>query len=91
MAQAPHDAGKVKPDTQGVSQADVKNNYNIGSGLRLWTLAPAKEGFAIRPLGDVHQNLNAWDKKATPNIKVGVYKWQDGKPNEVWGFNATWA
>jgi hypothetical protein len=91
VAQAPHTPEeKVAPDTRPVSQADIKDNYNIASGIRLWTLDPDKAGFAIRPLGDVHQNLNAWDGLAEPGIEVGIWKWQGGKPNEIWGFHPVW-
>jgi len=91
VAQAPHDPQeKVTPDSRPVSQADIKDSYNVVSGVRLWTLDPAKAGFAIRPLGDVHQNLNAWDRRAEPGVEVGIWKWQGGRPNEIWGFHPIW-
>ncbi len=88
VAQAPQNVdGAVKPDTQSVTQA-AKDAYNIISPIRLWTLDPVGAGFAIRPLGDVHQNLNAWDKKVEAGTNVGIYRWKDGQANEVWGIKA---
>jgi hypothetical protein len=85
VAQAPHNAaGAVAPNKQGVTQAS-KGGHGIVSPIRQWTLVPVGDGFAIRPLGDVHQNLNAWDGKAVAGTKVGIFKWKDGRPNELWG------
>lgn len=85
-AEAPHDAnGNVAPDRQGVSQADIKNRYSPASMVRLWTIDFFGGAFAIRPLGDKGQNLNAWQKRAEPNVEVGIYKWQNGESNELWG------
>jgi len=93
VAVAPHDAeDKLEENTQGVSQADISSSYDVASPIRLWTLKPAKSkagmsGFAIRPLGNSEQNLNAWDKKVVPQTQVGIFSWKDGQGNEVWTFN----
>jgi hypothetical protein len=88
VAQAPHKVdGAVAPDKQGVGQAP-KGSHGIVSPIRQWTLVPVRDGFAIRPLGDVHQNLNAWDGKAVAGTSVGIYRWKDGQPNEIWGIQA---
>jgi hypothetical protein len=85
VAQAPHDEnGNVKGNTQGVSQADVTSSYGAVSPIRLWTMDYSKGAFAIRPLGDVHQNLNAWKGLAEPGVEVGIWGWQDGRSNELW-------
>ncbi len=89
VAQAPHEpVEKVRPDSRPVSQVDIDDTYHIASGIRLWTLDSAEDGFAIRPLGDVHQNLSAWEKRIEPGVEVGIWKWLDVQLNQVWRFHA---
>jgi hypothetical protein len=88
VAQAPVNAdGTAKPDTQGVTQAS-KDHPGVFSPVRTWTLDRHGMGFAIRPLGNEHQNLNAWGGDPAVGTPVGIYRWKDGQENEVWGIKA---
>jgi hypothetical protein len=89
-AQAPDDgSGNVKPNTQGVTQADISQSVSTASPLRLWTIDYYGGDFALRPRGNLKQNLNAWKGSDTAGTQLGIYEWQ-GSANERWTFTPFW-
>jgi len=89
VAEAPHDDnGDLQGNTQGVSLVDVASSWSDVSPIRIWTVDFYGGAFAIRPWGDVHQNLNAWNGSTEPGTEVGIYSWGNGKPSEIWTLTA---